>query len=189
VTWSRDDTQPAVHHIHIFGASGSGTTTLGRHLAQRIRGKHLDTDDYYWLTTDPPFTDKRERAERVAMIQQDVEGVENWVLSGSICSWGDALLESFTAAVFLYLAPAIRMARISERERLRYGGRILPGGDMRDQHLEFMDWARSYDHAREPIRSLHLHERWMSRLKCPIIRVDAGRGVDQLCDEVCRAIA
>jgi adenylate kinase family enzyme len=173
-----------VHHIHLFGASGSGTTTLGRHLAERIRGKHLDTDDYYWLKTDPPFTDKRERAERVAMIQQDVEGVENWVLSGSICSWGDALLESFTAAVFLYLAPAIRMARISEREQLRYGGRILPGGDMRDQHLEFMDWAQSYDHAREPIRSLHLHERWMTQLDCPIIRVDTDRDLDELCDEI-----
>jgi len=51
-------------------------------------GTHLDTDTYYWYNTDPPFVTKREPAKRVEMIQQDVAHKENWVLSGSICSWG-----------------------------------------------------------------------------------------------------
>lgn len=172
------------HRIHTFGASGSGASTLGRRLAERLHAKHLDTDSYYWLETDPPFTLKREPAERVTMIRQEIEGVENWVLSGSVCSWGDPLLSYFTSAVFLYLDPAIRMARVAERERQRYGSRILPGGDMHHQHLEFMDWANSYDDAKAPIRSLDLHERWMRRLNCPIIRVDSNRPVDELCDEI-----
>jgi adenylate kinase family enzyme len=95
--------------IHIFGASGSGTTTLGRELALRIDGKHLDTDSYYWKDTDPPFTNKRDPKERVGMILSDVEGVENWVLSGSICSWGDPLLKRFNLAVFLRLDRTLRL--------------------------------------------------------------------------------
>lgn len=174
------------HRIHIFGASGSGTSTLGTHLAKGIGGILLDTDSYYWHETDPPYTRKRDPAERVSMIERDVNGKGNWVLSGSICSWGDPLLRHFTLAVFLYLDPAVRMARIAERERVRYGARILPRGEMYQQHIEFMRWAESYDCAKAPIRSLDLHERWMSGLSCPIIRIDSNRPVEAVCDEVLR---
>ena len=47
-------------HIHVMGASGSGTTSLGRALADRLDIAHLDTDDFFWLPTDPPFTTPRE---------------------------------------------------------------------------------------------------------------------------------
>ena len=43
-----------IHRIHILGASGSGTTTLGRALAARLQCPHFDTDDCFWLPTDPP---------------------------------------------------------------------------------------------------------------------------------------
>src|SRR5438128_874343 len=45
-----------VQRLHILGASGSGTTTLGRALAEGLQCPHFDTDDYFWLPTDPPFT-------------------------------------------------------------------------------------------------------------------------------------
>lgn len=172
------------HRIHIFGASGSGTSTVGAYLAKEIGGRHLDTDSYYWQDTDPPFKDKREPAERISMIERDVDGEKNWVLSGSICSWGDPLLHHFTLAVFLYLDPVVRMARIEERERARYGSRILPGGEMYQQNLDFMEWARSYDHGRAPIRSFDLHESWMVRLTCPIVRVNSDASVERICSEV-----
>jgi hypothetical protein len=126
----------------------------------------------------------------VAMIERDVAGVEDWVLSGSLCSWGDALLDRFTLAVFLHLAPDVRMARLAERERTRYGERIGPGGDMHEAHLAFMAWARSYDHALAPVRSFDLHERWMPRLRCPVLRLDARGSVEELRDRVvARALA
>ncbi|MEM8782341.1 MAG: AAA family ATPase [Planctomycetota bacterium] len=166
--------------IHIFGASGSGTTTLGSHLSERLAGRHLDTDSYYWLDTDPPFTHKREPAERVAMIRRDTRGAIHWVLSGSLCSWGDPLLRDFSLAVFLYLPHELRMARIASREKARYGSRIQPGGDMHAAHVQFMDWARSYDEAKAPTRSLDLHEGWMRRLPCPVLRLDSRSPVEEL---------
>ena len=172
------------HRVHIFGASGSGTSTLGRMLAERLRGRFLDTDSYYWLATDPPFTRKRDPAVRLAMIERDVRGAEHWVLSGSLCGWGDPLLHRFTLAVFLYLPPAPRMSRLARRERDRYGDRIAPDGDLHAAHMEFMDWARSYDDAKEPVRSLDLHESWMRDLACPVIRLNSSRPVASLCDEI-----
>ena len=52
--------------IHIFGASGSGTTTLGAKICDELGYKLLDVDDYFWLPTNPPFTQKRATEERNA---------------------------------------------------------------------------------------------------------------------------
>lgn len=177
------------HRVHVFGASGSGTTTLGRHVASALGARFLDADAYYWFPTDPPFRHKRDPADRVAMIERDVEGLDDWVLAGSLCSWGDPLLDRFTLAVFLYLAPDVRMARLAARERERYGDRIDPGGDLHEAHRAFLDWARSYDDALAPVRSLDLHERWLTRLACPVLRLDARSPVDALCASVVARLA
>jgi adenylate kinase family enzyme len=50
----------------ITGALGSGTTTLARSVANRLHLTALDTDNYFWLPTSPPFVDKREPNERLA---------------------------------------------------------------------------------------------------------------------------
>ncbi len=46
--------------IHIFGGSGSGTSTLGAAIAQCFGHSHLDVDSFFWEKTDPPFTSIRE---------------------------------------------------------------------------------------------------------------------------------
>ena len=94
------------------------------------------------------------------------------------------MVPRFTLAVFLHLDAEVRMARLIERERARYGTRIQPGGALHAAHVAFVAWARSYDDARAPVRSLDLHERWMARLPCPVLRLDAGQPVAALRDAV-----
>lgn len=36
---------------HIYGASGSGTSALGRKISRELGYRFMDTDDYYWLPT------------------------------------------------------------------------------------------------------------------------------------------
>ena len=58
--------------IHITGASGSGTTTLSEALAAELGFVHLDADDYFWLPTPEPFTVRRDRTERLALLLADL---------------------------------------------------------------------------------------------------------------------
>ena len=37
--------------IHIFGASGSGTTTLGKKISEELGYSFMDTDDYFSYRT------------------------------------------------------------------------------------------------------------------------------------------
>ena len=45
--------------VLILGASGTGTTTLGRALGNDLSFRVFDTDDYYWLPSTPPFQRKQ----------------------------------------------------------------------------------------------------------------------------------
>jgi adenylate kinase family enzyme len=116
-----------VARIHIVSASGSGTTTLGVALAREIDGAHFDTDDFFWLPTDPPFTTKRPVEQRLSLLEAELTR-DSWVLSGSLMGWGDVLVPRFDLVVFLYVPPDVRLERIMERERRRYGADIDPGG-------------------------------------------------------------
>lgn len=131
---------------------------------------------------------KRPPNERVARFLADTRQCESWVLSGSLCSWGDSLIPLFTLAVFVELAPEIRLARLVARERERYGVRIDAGGDMAEHHQEFMEWARSYDTGDLSVRSLELHEKWIKQLKCSILRIDSSQSVNTLLAEVLKQL-
>ncbi|HEY5009444.1 MAG TPA: AAA family ATPase [Caulobacteraceae bacterium] len=159
-------------HIHVVGASGSGTTTLAVALAERIGARHLDTDSFYWLPTSPPFQDKRPVADRLALMRTAfAESGERWVLSGSLLTWGIGLASEFDLVVFLYVPPDVRMARTLARERERYCDNILPGGEMHKSHLAFLDWSRSYDRPDGPGRSLANHKAWLATLTCPVLEI------------------
>ncbi len=165
--------------IHIFGASGSGTTTLGGAIASKWGFAHLDTDDYYWLPTDPPYSAKRAIPERIAMLRAAIANQGDCVLTGSLCGWGDELIPLFTSVVFVKTDSETRLARLRERELNKLGTRILPGGDMYEEHEAFLAWAARYDTAGMDQRSLARHEQWLKGLACPVVRVDGSAPVEE----------
>src|ERR1700712_1502907 len=131
--------------LHLTGASGSGTTTLGRALASRWSGPHADADDYFWVPTETPYTLKRDRTDRLRLMHEVFAARPAWVLSGSLVSWGDPLVDRFDAAVFLSVDHDVRMAPLREREARRYGASIAPDGAREADHQEFIDWASRYE--------------------------------------------
>ena len=151
--------------IHILGASGSGTTTLGSALAACLGCPHLDTDEYFWLPTDPPFQQARSRTDRQALLGAALARHEGWVLSGSLCGWGNLFMPLFDIVVFLWVPPAVRLARLAARERRRFGEAALaPGGAMHAPYTAFMAWAAAYDDGGLELRSRRLHEQWLRSL-------------------------
>ncbi len=167
-------------HIHIIGASGSGTSTLGAAVAEALDILHLDTDRFFWVPTEPPFTTPREVPERLALLQDQALPEADWVLSGSALKWAAPLEPLYDLIVFLQLDPAVRMARIRRREDQRYGDRIRPGGDMAEASRAFLEWAESYDTAGPERRSRAAHEAWLQRQSAPILRLNSAEPVAAL---------
>jgi adenylate kinase family enzyme len=174
--------------ILITGAAGSGTTTLGRALAAKLGSAHEDTDAYYWVATDPPYTTIRPPEARIALLLPKLKAERDWVLSGSPIEWGAALEPLYELIVFLRLDHDLRMARLGRREAADFGPRIVPGGDMARINAEFLEWASSYDEAGPERRSLAQHERWLAAQKCPVLRLDSAEPVDALLAAVLAAL-
>lgn len=174
--------------IHIYGASGSGTSTLGRAIGETLGFTWLDSDNYFWLPTNPPYTAKRGIAERLNAMNRDIDAAENVVLSGSLTDWGDALMPRFTLAVRVETDTPTRLARIREREYRKFGERILPGGDMYETHMNFLKWAAGYDDGGLNTRSRAKHDAWESMLQCPILRVDGTDEIGRNVEKVRRAL-
>lgn len=86
--------------ILIFGASGSGTTTLAHHFSLQSEFHHLDSDDYYWLKSEPPFEQKRNPEERNHKLTADFNLHQNIVVSGPVLSWDEQFFHLFDLVVF-----------------------------------------------------------------------------------------
>lgn len=132
--------------IIIFGSPGSGTTTLGREVSLRLGFKHFDLDDYLWLKdSDLPFTATRPRKELTKLLMEDISKFPNFVMSGSMDSYNEPFVPLFDWAVLNSVPVELRIERINKREFSRFGSRILPGGDMYENHMKFLDLVRRYD--------------------------------------------
>lgn len=155
--------------ILITGASGSGTTTLGRALASKLGFSFFDADDYYWLPTDPPFQQKRVRSLRLTLLLNDLNKVESAVLSGSVMSWGAEIEDSFSLIIFLTLPAPIRVARLRQRELEQLGF----------VDTDFLEWAAQYDKGEMAGRSLATQERWLLERSCKVLRIDGDLSVEE----------
>lgn len=174
--------------IHIFGASGSGTSTLGKYICEKMNYYFMDTDDYYWMPTNPPYTVKRDKSERISLMKKDILNHDNVVISGSLVDWGDELIPMFTLAIRMITNKEVRLERLKVREKAHFGSRIEPGGDMYADHIAFLEWAASYDTGDITIRSKALHDEWIKNLTCKLIELDGTESLDKLFETVLKNI-
>jgi len=158
--------------LHVFGASGTGVTTLGKALGTALGLPYFDTDGYFWEATDPPFTKRRPATQRDARLAHDLAAHQNWVVGGSIVGWGEQWLATFDLVVFLWLPPALRLQRLHQREHARYGARIIADPSQAARTQAFLEWAAGYDDSSTGgSRTLANHTNWLTRFTCPVLEL------------------
>ena len=148
-------------------------------MARRHDLDFFETDDFFWEATDPPYQRPNDRALRQTLLLDALRKSNGWVLAGSLCGWGDDVIPLLDLAIYVTTATPLRLRRLREREHRLFGDRIAPGGDMHEQHNDFLEWAAQYDNGSLDVRSRRLHGRWMLALPCRVCRVDAqGRSAN-----------
>lgn len=178
-----------IKRIHILGASASGTTTLAKALSKKTGYCHFDTDDYYWIPTDVLFTQMRNIEERQELLKIDLGNTSEWILSGSLCGWGDIFISHFELVVYLSLPKEVRIRRLIEREKQRYGAEIEQNGKRNKLHNDFVEWASKYDEAGTQMRSKNLHDIWLSKLPCPVLKIQGDKTIEERVNIVHRRLA
>jgi len=174
--------------IHIMGASCAGSTTLGTALAKRLNYTYLDTDAYYFVPSAIPYSVKRAPEERIAMLKADFDAHDDVIVGGSLVSWGDDWYAQFDLVVFLYIPHHVRMQRLHKRELERYGDRIFTDPYRAAQYRQFTAWANGYDDNSTNGRNLGVHLDWLSKVNCPVLKIEGDTTVEERIEKVIREI-
>ena len=156
--------------IMIFGASGAGSTTLGREIAQLLNFEHFDTDDYFFESSDTNFTKERPLQERQRLLLSAIKSP--FVITGCLREWGGFIDDMFSLAIFIQTPQDVRLERLEKRDYTRSGERIRKGGDLYESHQKFLAYVSTYENGGMKTRSLASQEAWAKTLTCPIIRID-----------------
>jgi adenylate kinase family enzyme len=171
--------------IHLTGAAGSGVTTLGQALAAEFSIPCHDTDDFYWLPTNPPFREKRLIPDRLRLMREMFLERPAWVLSGALESWGSGLADHFDFVVLVRTRTSLRLERLRRREALRHGFQEIRGTwPVLPESEPFLRWAAEYDHGGLSARSFLRHQIWLESLRCPVLSVDGSRPVAELVESI-----
>jgi len=155
--------------LHITGASGSGTSTLGQALAAELGAPFIDTDGIYYAPSEPPFQRIRPTEQRRALLLATFARHPHCVVAGSVNAWGPEVEDAFDGIVFLYVDAALRVARLRAREQALYGY-VIP---------EFIEWAAQYDVGPPRGRSLARQRAWLAARRCPVLCLEGDLSTAQ----------
>ena len=166
--------------INIFGSSGSGQTTLAKQVAKEFNYKFVDVDDYLWQKTDPPFTKRNSNPVACKLIKEQLKDLKPAVISGSLVGICDELKPKIDFFVYINLDKEIRIKRIMEREKERLGERINPGGDLYNQHQDFLQWISDYEENPETLRSRRQHLLWLDDVNKTVLKITEELSLKEL---------
>ena len=167
--------------IAIIGLNGAGKSTLAHVLAKKLHYFEIDVEDYYFpaqrssrlnalegkTSADVsfiPYLSPRAKSEVELAIRKDINCNPQFVLSGVTLNWSESILSQIDIVFYLHVPLNERLQRIRSREAQRFGSRILPGGDMYDQHIEFLNKVEN--------RSEQEITRSLENLSCPVVNVE-----------------
>lgn len=167
--------------IYIFGASGSGVTTLGKALSQHLSIPYLDSDNYYWLEKEPIFTHKRSPEKRNNLLLTDIKNHTSWILGGPVFTWGSPHLPpAMELIVFLHIPKETRMKRLKEREFERFGQTIFDDPERAKISQAFLAWAADYDENKGiSNRTYHSQNEWLQTVNSPVLKLIGDLSVEE----------
>lgn len=130
--------------VLISGGPGAGCTSTARLIGAGLGLPVFDSDTFFHKPTDPPFQEPYAPDERRRLLAAALEETSDWILSGSVATWG-LDLPAVHFGVFLAPDKEERLRRLDLRERERFGSRIDPGGDLHSGNRDFREWATGYE--------------------------------------------
>ncbi len=159
--------------IIVCGLNGSGKSTLGKALAEKLDFHFLDNEDLYFPKTTPNYiySSPRTREEVEKLLFSEIKAHENFVFASVKGDYGEHIYPFFQYAVLIDVAKDIRIQRVRNRSFQKFGSRMLRGGDLYEQEGKFFELVKS--------RPENTVEEWIQSLKCPIIRIDGTKPVEE----------
>ena len=162
--------------ILICGLNGTGKSTVGRTLADRMGYEFIDNEDLFFPKTDPSylFSSPRSEEEVIRLLEEKINANNRFILAAVRGNYGDRLIASLDHIVLIEVPKQIRSRRVRDRSYQKFGDRILPGGELYDQESKWFSLTES--------RPETYVTDWLETVDCPVIRIDGTLPVEKNLD-------
>ena len=159
--------------ILICGLNGTGKSTLGRILADRMGYEFIDNEDLFFPKTDPSYTfsSPRSKEEVIRLLEDKISGSNRFIFAAVKGNYGDRLIALLDYIVLIEVPKQIRSNRVRDRSYQKFGDRILPGGDLYEKENK---WFSLTDNRPDTYVT-----DWLETLDCPVIRIDGTLPVEK----------
>ena len=164
--------------IMICGMNGSGKSTLGKALAERINFRFIDNENLYFQrsATNEPYGNGRTKEEVIALLMEEVREYPDFVFVAVKGDYGQEILPLYNYIVMVEVLRDIRLERVRNRSFMKFGERMLPGGDLYEKEEQWFKLVES--------RPENYAEEWLKSMDCPVIRVDGTKPVEENIDYI-----
>jgi len=168
--------------IQICGLNGCGKSTLGRVLAERIGFYFIDNENLYFSrsNSDEPYKNAKSRQEVEQLLMEEVSKHPDFVFSAVKGDYGKEIEPMYDYVVVIEVPKSVRSQRVRNRSFQKFGNRMLMGGDLHNQEEAFFQMVES--------RQDDYVENWLQTVKCPIIRVDGTKSIEENVEYIIHAI-
>ena len=168
--------------ILICGLNGTGKSTLGRMLADRMGYEFIDNEDLFFPKTDPSysFSSPRSEEEVIRLLEEKISENSRFIFAAVRGNYGDRLITSLDYIVLIEVPKQIRSQRVRDRSYQKFGDRILPGGDLYEKESKWFSLTDS--------RPETYVTGWLETVNCPVIRIDGTMPVKENVDYLLSAL-
>ncbi len=169
--------------IHIMGASGTGTTSIGAALAKALSYNVIESDFYKWKQTVPAFQEMRPLEESNALLLEQIEKNKNLIIAGSLHA-NPVTFAYIDLIIYLYAPTRVRMRRIKRRDKLMGYNSMKQDESVRRNFKDFLWCAKNYDNLAFDGRSKLSQEYVISSCNAPVIRINTNKKFDKIMKEL-----
>ena len=159
--------------ILICGLNGTGKSTLGKVLAQKLHFYFIDSEGLSFPKTDSNYiyASPRTRKEVGKLLLSEIKTHINFVFATVKGGYDEAIYPFLQYAVLIEVPKDLRIQRIINRSFQKFGSRILLGGDLHEQEKHFLNFVTS--------RAENTVEDWVHCLNCPVIKIDGTKPIEE----------
>lgn len=179
-----------IHGIAIMGLNGCGKSTLAHAISKKLDFYEIDVEDYYFpeqknsrqaileqkydveceYKGEIPYSVSCSKAEVQGMIRKDIERHPKFVIAGVTMNWEEDILSAIDIVFILEVPSDERVKRVQQREEIRFGSRVIPGGDMYEQQKEFREIIAN--------KSSQSVEESANKIQCRKVKLDGTKSID-----------
>lgn len=168
--------------IVVCGLNGAGKSTFGKALAEKLDFYFIDNEDLYFpkTTSGYIYASPRTREEVGKLLFREIRAHENFVFASVKGDYGENVYPFFQYAILINVPKDIRIQRVRNRSFQKFGNRMLIGGDLYEQEESFFNLVKS--------RPENMVEEWVQSLKCPVLRIDGTKSMEENVDFIIEQI-